>query len=65
MFSGHNPLATGRAMIDIYGDFARLYGMRAEFLCLIRPDDHIGLFQSPIDEDAIGDYIARIAATAK
>jgi hypothetical protein len=52
-------------LIDIYGDFARLYGMRAEFLCLIRPDDDIGLFQSPIDEDAIGDYIARIAATAK
>jgi len=49
-------------LIDIYGDFARLYGMRAEFLCLIRPDDHIGLFQSPIDEDAIGDYIALIAA---
>ncbi len=51
-------------LIDIYGDFARLYGIRAGFLCLIRPDDHIGLFQSPIDEDAIGDYIARIAAAA-
>ena len=49
-------------LIDIYGDFARVYGMRTDYFCLIRPDHHIGLFQSPIDEDAIGDYIARIAA---
>ncbi|MFL6553472.1 MAG: FAD-dependent monooxygenase [Chthoniobacterales bacterium] len=48
-------------LIDIYGDFARLYGMTGEFFCLIRPDDHIGLFQSPVAEDAIADYIARIA----
>jgi len=48
-------------LIDIYGDFARLYGMTREFFCLIRPDDHIGLFQSPVVEDAIADYIARIA----
>ena len=48
-------------LIDIYGDFARLYGMTREFFCLIRPDDHIGLFQSPVAEDAIADYIARIA----
>ena len=39
-------------LIDIYGDFARLYGMRGEFLWLIRPDDHIGLFQIPLNEDA-------------
>jgi 2-polyprenyl-6-methoxyphenol hydroxylase-like FAD-dependent oxidoreductase len=50
-------------LIDIYGDFARLYGIRAEFFCMIRPDDHIGVFQSPIDEDAITDYVARISPT--
>ena len=50
-------------LIDIYDDFVRLYGMRTEFLCLIRPDDHIGLFQSPIDEDEIADYAARISAS--
>jgi hypothetical protein len=49
-------------LIDAYGDFARLYGMRTEHFCLIRPDDYIGLFQSPIDEDAIAAYVARIAA---
>ena len=50
-------------LIDTYGDFARLYGMRDEFFCLIRPDDHIGLFQRPIDQLAIVDYIARISAS--
>jgi 2-polyprenyl-6-methoxyphenol hydroxylase-like FAD-dependent oxidoreductase len=50
-------------LIDVYGDFARLYAKRREYFCLIRPDDHIGLFQSPIDENAITAYVARIAAT--
>ena len=50
-------------LIDIYGDFARLYGIKSEFFCLIRPDDHIGLFQSPIDHDAILEYVARISAS--
>jgi len=49
------------SLLDIHGDFARLYGMRSEFFCLIRPDGHIGLFQTPIDEDAIADYVARIS----
>lgn len=49
-------------LIDIYGDFARLYGMKGEFLSLIRPDDHIGLFQSPLNQDAIAAYVMRIAA---
>jgi 4,5-epoxidase len=50
-------------LLDIYDDFGRLYGMRSEFFCLIRPDDHIGLFQSPIDQDTIAEYVARISAS--
>jgi 2-polyprenyl-6-methoxyphenol hydroxylase-like FAD-dependent oxidoreductase len=48
-------------LIDIYGDFRRLYGMTGDFLCLIRPDDHIGLFQRPPNERSLREYLARIA----
>jgi hypothetical protein len=47
----------GQQLIDIYGDFRRLYGMSGRFLCLIRPDGHIGLFQRPINEANIRDYL--------
>ena len=60
---GSDSLLDPDCLIDIYSDFARLYGMRTEYFCLIRPDDHIGLFQSPIDEDEIADYVARISAS--
>jgi 4,5-epoxidase len=46
-----------RRLLDANGDFARIYGMRGEFGCLIRPDDHIGLFQRPIDEARLEDYL--------
>ena len=47
---------TRNCLVDIHGDFRRIYGMRGKFLCLIRPDDHIGLFQRPIVEDRLQDY---------
>jgi 4,5-epoxidase len=45
---------------DVHGDFQRLYGMTGEFLCLIRPDDHIGLFQRPIREENLRAYLAQL-----
>jgi 4,5-epoxidase len=48
-------------LLDIYGDFRRLYGMTGDFLCLIRPDDHIGLFQRPPNEQSLRKYLAKIA----
>ncbi|MFL5800498.1 MAG: FAD-dependent monooxygenase [Roseiflexaceae bacterium] len=50
-------------LIDISGDFQRLYGARGEFLYLIRPDGYVGLFQRPIDERALRAYMARLFAT--
>jgi 2-polyprenyl-6-methoxyphenol hydroxylase-like FAD-dependent oxidoreductase len=47
-------------LIDISGDFYRLYGMRGEFLYLIRPDGYVGLFQRPIDERALQAYMAEL-----
>ena len=43
-------------LIDLHGDFGRLYGFDREFLCIIRPDDHIGLLQQPINEHGLRDY---------
>jgi hypothetical protein len=34
--------------------------MTGEYLCLVRPDDHVGLFQRPIDEPAPGEYLRKL-----
>ena len=47
-------------LIDITGDFHRLYGARGEFLYLIRPDGYVGLFQWPLDERALQTYMAKL-----
>lgn len=51
-------------LIDVHGDFRRLYGARGEFIYLIRPDGHVGLFQCPIREDALKTYLARLRPAA-
>jgi len=53
----------GDGLIDVSGDFHRLYGARGEFLYLIRPDGYVGLFQSPIDERALQAYMAKLFRT--
>ncbi|MDQ3638229.1 MAG: FAD-dependent monooxygenase [Actinomycetota bacterium] len=47
-------------LVDIYGDFHRLYGARGEFLYLIRPDGYVGLFQRLLDERALQTYMAKL-----
>jgi 4,5-epoxidase len=54
-----------RCLVDVHGDFRRLYGMTGEFLCLVRPDDHVGLFQRPISELALGDYLAKLCGAGE
>jgi 2-polyprenyl-6-methoxyphenol hydroxylase-like FAD-dependent oxidoreductase len=49
-----------RYLIDVSGDFGRLYGARGEFLYLVRPDGYVGLFQRPIDERALRGYLAQL-----
>jgi 2-polyprenyl-6-methoxyphenol hydroxylase-like FAD-dependent oxidoreductase len=44
-------------LVDLYGDFRELYGLEEDFLCLIRPDGHLGLIQRPISPDALKDYL--------
>lgn len=50
-------------LIDVSGDFHRLYGARGEFLYLIRPDGYVGLFQRSIDERAVQAYMAKLFRT--
>ncbi len=56
------PQVVAEYLRDLHGDFRRLYGMTGEFLCLIRPDDHIGLFQQPINERSLRQYLAKLAS---
>ncbi len=54
------PQAKLPCLRDAHGDFRRLYGMAGDFLCLIRPDDHVGLFQRPINEASLDDYLGML-----
>jgi 4,5-epoxidase len=51
-----------RCLVDHHGSLGKLYGMRAEGLCLIRPDGHVGLFQRPVRLHRLRDYLAAICA---
>ncbi len=50
---GVNP----NCLEDIHGSFRAIYGMKGDFLCLIRPDGHIGLFQQKIDLVSLRSYL--------
>jgi hypothetical protein len=53
----------GETLIDTGAEFRRLYGVRGEFLYLIRPDDYVGLFQSPVDQRSLQAYAAKLFGT--
>ena len=52
-------------LFDRTGDFARLYGFRTAFLCLIRPDGHVGLVQIPPNRDRLLNYLGLICDPAQ
>jgi 4,5-epoxidase len=52
------------ALTDSTGDFRRLYGAPKEFLWLIRPDGHVGLYLPSADRHALGRYLRLICAPA-
>jgi len=49
-------------LVDLYGDFTRLYGARGPFLYLIRPDGHVALFQRCVEARALAVYLKKIRA---
>ena len=57
--------AIPQTLWDVYGDFDALYGLRRDFLCLIRPDGHVGVIQSPPDQEGLIDYLVLISAPSQ
>jgi 4,5-epoxidase len=53
--------APERCLIDVYDALYCVYGLTGEFICLVRPDDHVGLIQAPIDEQALHHYLRQIS----
>ncbi len=58
--TSNEMLQESDGLIDTHGDFLRLYGMNGPFLCLIRPDDHIGFFQRPVNHQELEKYLVRV-----
>jgi hypothetical protein len=54
------PPADLPCLLDVHGDFQRIYGVKEDFLYLIRPDGHVGLYQRPIDEWSLRDYLRKL-----
>lgn len=57
--SGLTPQRT-HYLLDFHGDFEALYGLNKDFVCLIRPDGHIGLVQHPISNAGVNNYLKLI-----
>jgi hypothetical protein len=57
--TGSHSRASG--LRDVYGDFATLYGLKNNFVCLIRPDGHVGLVQSASQRQGLVDYLELIS----
>jgi hypothetical protein len=48
-------------LIDIFGDWRRLYRLDRDFCCVIRPDGHIGLLQPRLNALSLRQYIRRFS----
>jgi len=53
------------ALIDVNGDFGSLYALGPNFICLIRPDGHVGLILSPWTAPGLEAYLSRICDPVK
>ncbi len=52
-------------LLDVYGDFRRFYGLNSGFVCLIRPDGHVGLILSPLRPNTLVNYLGLICDRAQ
>lgn len=48
------------ALLDLYGDAARIYGLRGECFMLIRPDGYVAVLQRPLRPARLHAYLARL-----
>jgi hypothetical protein len=51
-----------RALLDVHGSFAKICGIKGDYLCLIRPGGHIGLFQ-PLNLESVPSYLEMPGST--
>ena len=51
-------------LLDEEGEFARIYGLTGPFLCLVRPDLHLGLVQQQVDLQALSVYLQQLCTAA-
>jgi 4,5-epoxidase len=50
---------------DSAGELARIYGMNGgDWLCVIRPDGHLGLTQRTVNLNVLADYLRRLTASS-
>jgi hypothetical protein len=64
---GVNDEAAGSSqssLVDTNGDFAALYRLRRNYICLIRPDGHVGLILDSTDQSRLQPYLERICDVA-
>jgi hypothetical protein len=52
-------------LVDVHGDWGALYQLRGDFLCLIRPDGHVGLVQAPLDQARLIEYLGLICSPSE
>jgi hypothetical protein len=57
------PIPSNYCLIDIFGDFEKIYGLNEDFLCIIRPDGHLGLVQKPFRVKGLEKYLQNICST--
>ena len=62
VFSKAAGTRSAARLVDLYGDFTRLYGAQGPFLYLIRPDGHVAFFQRPVEAGALAVYLKKIRA---
>ncbi|HLX07095.1 MAG TPA: FAD-dependent monooxygenase [Thermoanaerobaculia bacterium] len=53
-----------RVLIDVHGDWRRLYPLHGDFLCLVRPDAHLGLIQQHLDIPRLRRYLRSLCSEA-
>ena len=61
----HATSSPSTTLIDVNGDFASLYRLGRTFVCLIRPDGHVGLILNPSTAPGLEEYLSRICDPAK
>lgn len=56
--------AAAGTLADAGGDFARLFGLAGDFVCVVRPDGYVGLIQRPFEIAPLREWLGRVSSPA-